>query len=1060
MCPDRFEYRADGPRPIESDEADPFGHRDYAAAVVDALDALPAHFTLGLFGPWGSGKSTILREVERRLKSEAAVTAGFVLFDAWRQEGASLRRGFLKESAKSLLKQRVLRRPDFDEHEDSLDVDVTTARQPALRLDKSLFPRAGIAAAVVAAVILVVFFGLPPLGAEKATVLAVLLAISSSLVAFGLNAVSPAIAPATRQVTRRRAEFADEFEASFRTLLDNVEAERLVIAIDNLDRCSPSQVTEMLATIKTFLEPAFDDGAGGRRLRQLCFIVAADDAALRRHLTAQELSVSGLAEISEGEEPAGRELPREVRESVEEYLRKFFGASVRIREILGEDIRRFCEDEFAEFFAARRGIDDESQRELVEMTSQALKRNPRRIVQFVNNLALRLQVLEERRSQERILIDPELLVVAKLAIIEEEFPGFYSRLQDNPLLLEVWQNEARSSNPDEGDASDEARFRKSEAERFWDFLRFTDHIGSRHLRAYFDLKQNQDELELDRHAELVDFLDGGDVTGLQVLINEVAGAEMERYVRAAGRHFDQQVRSHRWSKAHNALRAISEVESLHGGQGGIVARALRQSLIHKPLRDRLSQLDPKVLLDCGARFLEGGVEFNRLVAEIGTGMTESGEPEFRRRIGLAIADHADSLSEKLELRLAEILASDNVRNDFGSYVQLLEAIPALARPEMVTAALERMESEVGKFGAEGVGPEFDVAAIALRQLVDLTQVEHLVQLARRILAGLREAGDDRYGAVARRLRDLFEATAAAAHSQTDVGEEWPRLVAEITEGWDSIPISARWEATLLGYAICRFSADVDTEHGSQLGRLSVDWAANEWFRKWMIEWADAMPQQFEGGVDAALARALVGLNDEVSRPQAEGAIGVLGHDRKISVWSRAMDIAIEEGRFSELSELLDSAERGDAERAVGQVADGLERQPGKIESREDAGKFLVDRQALLSEERMFELASALAAAAHERRGTAIGAGSLLSGLKIQDADQRLELVQRLLATEDDMSDSERRIAMLKAALGIAGKRSSRAREAALGRLRQRVQAGDKKVADAATRLLEQEGEHA
>src|SRR4051794_18385304 len=95
-------YRADAVQSIAAEERDYFGHRDHATAIVAAIADVPSPFTLGLFGPWGSGKSTILEEVGRRLRKDKALGAAFASFDVWRYEGDSLRREFIRDIGRQL----------------------------------------------------------------------------------------------------------------------------------------------------------------------------------------------------------------------------------------------------------------------------------------------------------------------------------------------------------------------------------------------------------------------------------------------------------------------------------------------------------------------------------------------------------------------------------------------------------------------------------------------------------------------------------------------------------------------------------------------------------------------------------------------------------------------------------------------------------------------------------------------------------------------------------------------------------------------------------------------
>src|SRR5665811_35829 len=236
---------------------------------------------------------------------------------------------------------------------------------------------------------------------------------------------------------------------------------------------------------------------------------------------------------------------------------RFFGASLRIRELIDEDVRKFVASQLEDFIAAHE-LDQDVADNLVEIASRGLKRNPRRIKQFVNNLQLRLQMLVERKAQERIQIEPNVRVVAKLAIIEEEFPAEFEKLERDPSLLASWHERARAAESDRASektsdpVSDGAADRgKSEPPlELISFLRFTDDIQPRDIRAYLSLKQTRNEIRLPRHGEFVDLLDGGEIERLSKLLDDEAGEEAA-YTDSARWHFDDQRKAKAWNRAHN-----------------------------------------------------------------------------------------------------------------------------------------------------------------------------------------------------------------------------------------------------------------------------------------------------------------------------------------------------------------------------------------------------------------------------------------------------------------------------------------------------------------------------
>lgn len=63
-----------------------FGFDKYASILTSAIMATDPHFTIGIFGKWGSGKTTLLRKIEHILKSSYPQKVLTVPFDAWRYQ--------------------------------------------------------------------------------------------------------------------------------------------------------------------------------------------------------------------------------------------------------------------------------------------------------------------------------------------------------------------------------------------------------------------------------------------------------------------------------------------------------------------------------------------------------------------------------------------------------------------------------------------------------------------------------------------------------------------------------------------------------------------------------------------------------------------------------------------------------------------------------------------------------------------------------------------------------------------------------------------------------------
>lgn len=178
--------------------------------------------------------------------------------------------------------------------------------------------------------------------------------------------------------------------------------DKLIIVIDNLDRCTAQQAQDMLTTIKSFL---------GKHPK-VVFIIPLAVNSLKHHLVK-----SSCGEENETE--------------ANEYLRKFFNVSLWIKP--------FQNDEMYDF---TKHLNDEYQLGLSKASISNISReyatNPRRIIQLLNNLIVEFSLYDKE------FVNANEAAICVLAIIREEFSSFFDRLVVNPCLLfdDIHPNEA------------------------------------------------------------------------------------------------------------------------------------------------------------------------------------------------------------------------------------------------------------------------------------------------------------------------------------------------------------------------------------------------------------------------------------------------------------------------------------------------------------------------------------------------------------------------------------------------------------------------------------------
>jgi predicted KAP-like P-loop ATPase len=271
---------------------------DQIAALITKPELLP--ISVGVFGGWGTGKSTVLKLVEARLAKEAKGAPLVVSFDAWLYQGFDDARAALME----VVADTLLAQAEKD----------TPLHKKALRFAKRVnyFRAAAVATDVGASLAL----GVPlPLATMLGPALVALAAGNGKAddvqaLKKGAGAVMDASAgllkPAKQRTPPKQIHlFRREF-GEILTELDRV----LVLFVDNLDRCLPDVAIGTLEAMRLFLF-----------MPRTAFVVAADEGMIR-HSVAKH--------FSDPEAP-----------HVRDYLDKVIQVPLRVPQVGHEDLRAY-----------------------------------------------------------------------------------------------------------------------------------------------------------------------------------------------------------------------------------------------------------------------------------------------------------------------------------------------------------------------------------------------------------------------------------------------------------------------------------------------------------------------------------------------------------------------------------------------------------------------------------------------------------------------------------------------------------------------------------------------
>lgn len=268
----------------EADDKDAFKkhtHENIADALSVLIEKEQGGLTIGVEGPWGGGKSTVLKILRRKLTKSY-----FFFFDAWAHEGDSLRRVFLEslcEYFKDGLKDNAGVCKELDVLEREIDgrrvvTTTSTTHQPTLM---GLLSVVSASAAALGVGILSVSrdannqFCPWMLGASIALLSCPAVVVVGrffyltyqrwfgSLKKFWtVNnwafLQDPSTDETERDVTEEDERSSVEFERFFGKIMGKVmevdKDKQLVIAIDNLDRINPEDSFRLWSTLQTFLQ--------------------------------------------------------------------------------------------------------------------------------------------------------------------------------------------------------------------------------------------------------------------------------------------------------------------------------------------------------------------------------------------------------------------------------------------------------------------------------------------------------------------------------------------------------------------------------------------------------------------------------------------------------------------------------------------------------------------------------------------------------------------------------------------------------------------------------------
>lgn len=327
------------------------------AEVIADTRMLPT--SIGVFGSWGTGKSTLLNIIEQEIRgSETTKSVILVRFDAWLYQGYDDAKAALMD----VISESLITTAEAAQN------DGLIKRAMGLAGRVRWFRAVGFAAEIVAAVHGTPLFGGARAAAAGAEQILEGAATEDDLkkVRDGTKEVSDKVAGLVKPKTvRTPPKEVDEFKEEFGALLRDLDR-TLVVFVDNLDRCMPEQTIRTLEAMRLFLF-----------MNKTAFVVAADEDMVRRSVRAY------FSDIGD--------------KHVTDYLDKLVQVPVRVPMLGVREVRAYLFQLLADASSAGADKQEQARTLLSENMQAAWKDDPTAVEDVLGALALDVQS-EEARS--------------------------------------------------------------------------------------------------------------------------------------------------------------------------------------------------------------------------------------------------------------------------------------------------------------------------------------------------------------------------------------------------------------------------------------------------------------------------------------------------------------------------------------------------------------------------------------------------------------------------------------------------------------------------------------
>lgn len=385
-------------------EKDALDFAPYVETLVDVCQSAGTPLTIGIFGTWGSGKTSLMKMIQNRLPETFSVS----WFNAWKYEKeTTIWRVLLLQVLTTI--RNVIPDKNVDDVQELEDLKTSLYKPVDREKVGDVKIEWGKIGTGVAEGALQVGLAFLPGGTVINDLLKEFRNTDKSESA--LEKIISSVHRESAKIHIDQIEFLEQFYERFSKLINTYivkKERRLVVFVDDLDRCLPEKAIEVLETIKLFVD-----------VPGCIFVLGLDQDVIARGV---EIKYRDFNQSNDGR----------INNPIDgtRYLEKIIQLPFHIPLIDPGGMENFIRSLSTQW----------PHKECPKIFDAGLGDNPRQIKRTVNMFLMLWKLADKRKLHE--IIKP--LRLAKVVAIQSAYPELYSLLREEPRYLRDLERYYRS----------------------------------------------------------------------------------------------------------------------------------------------------------------------------------------------------------------------------------------------------------------------------------------------------------------------------------------------------------------------------------------------------------------------------------------------------------------------------------------------------------------------------------------------------------------------------------------------------------------------------------------